>query len=222
MDVLAASGFAVAGAVAAVPITAIAYSAPAHGSVRLPERWWRGAPARPAVVATVSTLTGVAAGLVTSRIPPSLALPAFWLFAVLGVGLAVIDIRRRRLPHLLTGTMVATCLVCFVVAAAISGNAHPLLRAVAAGMATTAALLIIALALPGQLGLGDVALAGAVTLNLGWLGWHAAVLGVLCGLLLQGAAGLVVRVRAHSNDPIPMGPALVAGWLAGVLLPQVI
>ena len=222
MDVLAASGFAVAGAVAGLPIAAIAYSVPAYGSVRLPERWWRGVPARPTAVATVSTLTGAITGLVTSCLPPSPGLPAFWVFAVLGVGLAVIDIRRRRLPHLLTGTIAVACLVCFIVAAAISGDVDPLLRAVAAGMVTTAALLIIALMLPGQLGLGDVALAGAATLNLGWLGWHAAVLGILCGLLLQGAAGLVVRVRAHSNDPIPMGPALVAGWLAGVLLPQVI
>lgn len=219
MDVLAASGFAVAGAVVAVPIAAIAYSAPAHGSVRLPERWWRGAPARPTAIATLAALTGAAALLVTSCLPPSPALPAFWLFAVLGLGLAVIDIRRRRLPHLLTGTMVAACLVCFVVAAAVSGNADPLLRAVATWLATTAALLIIALALPGQLGLGDVALAGAVTLNLGWLSWQAAVFGVLCGLLLQGIAG-IIRAQAHSNDPIPMGPALVAGWLAGVLLPQ--
>lgn len=219
MDVFAASGFAVAGAVAAVPIAAIAFSAPAQGSVRLPERWWRGAPARPIVVAALSTLTGALAGLVVRLLPPSPVLPAFWAFAVLGVGLAVIDIRRRRLPHPLTATMVAACLFCYVVAAAISGNADPLLRAVILGTVTTAALLIIALAMPGQLGLGDVALAGAVTLNLGWLAWQAAVVGIFCGLLLQGAAGLVVRARTH-NEPIPMGPALVAGWLVGVVLPQ--
>lgn len=215
---VAVSGFAVTGALAGIPIAAIAYAAPAHGSLRVPQGWWRGAPAHPAAVAAVSLLTGAVAALVAHRLPLSPALPAYWIFAVLGVGLAVIDVRRRRLPYPLTGTSVAASLVCFVLAATTSGNPDPLLRAVAAGTATTTALLIMALALPGQLGLGDVTLAGAITLNLGWLSWHAATLGILGGLLLQCVVGLVVRVRVRSNHAVPMGPALLAGWLFGVVL----
>ncbi|WP_236718300.1 prepilin peptidase [Actinoplanes sp. TFC3] len=169
----------------------------------------------------MSALTGTVTGLITTCLPRSPGLPAFWVFAVLGVGLAVIDIRRHRLPHLLTASMVAACLVSFVVAAGISGNIHPLLRAVAVGMVFASVLFIVALLLPGQLGLGDVALTGAVALNLGWLGWQDAIVGVLCGLLVQGITGLAATIRAHSNDPTPMGPALVAGWFVSVLLTQV-
>lgn len=55
----------------------------------------------------------------------SAALPAYGLIAVIGVGLASIDVRRRRLPHVLTGTVMATCLISFIVATAASGNPAP-------------------------------------------------------------------------------------------------
>ncbi|MDM4721369.1 prepilin peptidase [Micromonospora sp. WMMA1363] len=217
MDVLAASGLAVAGALAGIPIAAISYAAPAHGRLQVPAGWWRGAPARPAAVLAVSLMAGAAAWLVVWRLPTTI-MPAFWAFAVVGVGLAVIDVRRRRLPYALTGTLATVCVICFLVAAAINGNYAALLRAVVAGSATTAALLLIALALPGQLGLGDVALAGAITLSLGWLSWQAAAVGILCGLMIQGFLGVVAKARTRIDSALPMGPALLAGWLSGALL----
>ncbi|MDI6104363.1 prepilin peptidase [Actinoplanes sp. NEAU-A12] len=206
------------GALAGIPVAAIAYATPAQGSLRVPERWWFGTPARPTAVATVSLLTGTVAGLVTGRIEPSAALPAFWLFAVLGVCLAVIDLRRRRLPHAITGTLVAACILCFTADASLGGDPGSLLRALATGSITAVALLTVALALPGQLGLGDVALAGAVTLSLGWLSWHAAATGIVGAFLLQGAAALAIRTGTRKDGIMPMGPALVTGWLVAVLL----
>ncbi|MGC9671407.1 prepilin peptidase [Planosporangium sp. 12N6] len=160
------------------------------------------------------------AGLIGGLLPLSPALPAFWIFAVLGVGLAIIDVRQRRLPHALTGTLWATSVLCFATTATLTGNVSPLLRALIAGLVASTALLIVALALPGQLGLGDVTLAGAITLNLGWLSWQATATGFLGGLVIQGFVGLAAKVRTRSNNAVPMGPALVAGWLAGLLLLQ--
>jgi leader peptidase (prepilin peptidase)/N-methyltransferase len=217
VNTLAASGFAVAGAVAGIPIAAIAFAAPAHGAIRMQGRWWLGRPARPATVGTISLLTGTAAGFVTGFLPLSPALPAFWIFAVLAICLAVIDLRRHRLPHAITGTITITSIGSFTIAAVVSGSSTSLLRALATGSIAAGALLIVALTLPGQLGLGDVALAGAVALNLGWLSWQAAVVGMVGAFALQGTAALAVRARRKRGVVMPMGPALIAGWLTGVL-----
>lgn len=218
MNSLAATGLGVAGTLAGIPVAAIVYSMPATGRVHLPKRWWIGGPARPALVFATAICTGAAAAIVGAVVPATFALPSFWLVAIVGVGLAIIDVRRRRLPFGPTGALWALCIGCFAVTVAISGNATPLIRAVTMGCATSAALLLVALAMPGQLGLGDVVFAGAITLSLGWLGWQPAALGLLTGLALQGAVALVAKLRRRGNDPIPMGPALVVGWLLAVVL----
>ncbi|WP_026189375.1 prepilin peptidase [Salinispora mooreana] len=217
MNILTASGFGLAGALAGIPLAAIAYSAPAHGNLRLPAAWWRGAPAGLLTVAAVSITTGATTAAVGSLLPISAALPAYWLFAVLGVGLVIIDIRQHRLPHVLTGTLIFTCLISFVIVAVMSGNPAPLLRAVIAGVITMTTLLIIALSLPGQLGLGDVTLVGVITASLAWLSWYAAAHGLIVGLTLQGVLGFLARARSRSRTALPMGPALLAGWLAAIL-----
>jgi leader peptidase (prepilin peptidase)/N-methyltransferase len=218
VNAFAVSGFAVAGAFAGVPVAAIAFAAPTHGTLRVEGRWWLGEPARPPIVGIISLLTGTAAGLVAGCLPLSPALPAFWIFAVLSIGLAVIDLRHHRLPHAITSTIAIASIGCFTLAAALSGNPDSLLRAVATGAISAVVMLIVALAFPGQLGLGDVALAGAVTLNLGWLSWQAAAVGIFGALLLQAAAALVVKAKVRSDGITPMGPAFATGWLVSILL----
>lgn len=206
-------GLGLAGALAGVPVAAVAYSTPTTGRLQLPRRWWLGGPARPALVAVTAAYTGAAAAIIAAVLPLTLVLPSFWLFAVVGVGLAIIDVRCRRLPHSLTGILFVSSGLCFVAAAMTDGDVGPLLRAIGSGAATAAILLVVALALPGQLGLGDVVLAGATTFSLGWLSWQAAVFGILSGLLLQGLVAVLVLSAGHRNSRLPMGPALVAGWV---------
>lgn len=217
MDGFAASGLAVAGALAGIPIAAISYAAPAHGSLQVPAGWWRGAPARPAAVLAVSLTAGVATGLVAWRLPTT-TMPAFWVFAVVGVGLAVIDVRRRRLPYPLVVTTAAASALCFALDAAVNGSGGSLLRALAAATITALVMLAVALSFPGQLGLGDVALSAAVTLNLAWLSWQAAIAGMFIAFLLQAVIGLTVRARTRAPATSPMGPAMCVGWLLAVLL----
>jgi Type IV leader peptidase family len=215
---LTAIGLGLAGTLAGVPVAAIAYAVPAEGRVRVPAGWWRGAPAPRTAVAATSILTGGAAVIVAVWLPASPALPAFWFFAVVGIGLAIIDVRRSRLPHGLTGSLWIACLLCFTITVGTSGDIGPLVRALVAGSAATAALMSVALVLPGQLGLGDVAFAGAISLSLGWASWQSAAIGVLSGLLLQGITGLVIKARRRGDGVMPMGPALIAGWLLAVVL----
>lgn len=216
---LAAIGLGLAGALAGVPIAALAYGAQVSGPVRLPARWWTGSPARPTEMIVTAALAATAAAITGATMPPGIALPAFWLFAVVGVGLAIIDVRCRRLPHRLTGSLWLSSGLSFLAAAVLDGEVEPLLRAAGAGGATSAILLLVALAMPGQLGLGDVVLAGAVTFNLGWLSWQTAATGLLAGLVLQGSASIArSRRRTDRANASPMGPALITGWLLAVVL----
>lgn len=208
----------VTGALAGVPIAAIAYSTPMRGRIQLPVRWWTGGSAQRTPVVVTATVTGTTATMIGAVLPLTYALPSFWLVAVGGIGLAAIDVRSRRLPHPLTGTLWVSCVVCFAATAVINADAWPLVRAISAGAATTAVLLIIALAMPGQLGLGDVALAGTITFSLGWLSWQSAAFGLLAGLLLQTAVAIVATLRRSDDRATPMGPALIAGWLLAVVL----
>lgn len=162
-------------------------------------------------------LTGILGTIVGATVPLTLALPSFWIFAVIGVGLSIVDVRCRRLPHGLTVVLWISSGVFFGATAIDSGSAEPLVRAFIAGIITAVGLLLIALALPGQLGLGDVHLAGAIAMSLGWMGWRSVVIGLLAGLLFQSAISVLVRLWKRAEALTPMGPALVAGWLVAIV-----
>lgn len=218
MNSLATVGLGLAGVLAGVPVAAVAYGASAAGPVKMPQRWWLGRPARPALVVATAGSSGVAGAIIGASMPLTFALPAYWIFAVLGIGLVIIDARCRRLPHRLTGALWASSGLCLAVSAATGGDVQPVVRAAGAGLATAAVLFVIALALPGQLGLGDVLFASAITFTLGWLSWSAAVFGLLAGLLAQGVVVLAARVFGREQATFPMGPALFIAWLAAVAL----
>jgi leader peptidase (prepilin peptidase) / N-methyltransferase len=174
----------------------------------------------PALPGTVAAVAGVASGLVAARLGWSPVLPAFLLAAVVGVTLAVTDLRVRRLSFVLSGIVYGGCAVNLCAEAISAQDYGPLGRAAAAGLAVSAAFLGVALALPGQLGLGDVVLAGWIASTLGWLGWSNLVLGLVTGVVFQLVAvvTLVASHRASRSALLPMGPALWIGWLMGVLL----
>ena len=218
MDTRTVIAATVVGALAGIPIAALAYATTAQNSVHIPERWWRGSPAPwPLATATV-LLCGVVTAGITARVPITVAVPAFWFFGNLGICLAIIDVRHHRLPHVLTGGMTAVSLLCFTSATVINGNMSPLLRAILASLVAASLLLTIALTFPGQLGLGDVALAGAMMLNLGWLSLATAVSGLLIGLAIQAVIGMVARARKPRIGAIAMGPAFIVGWFIALML----
>ena len=146
------------------------------------------------------------------------ALPAYLLFAWLLLVVAVIDARTRRIPNRLTYPLTPVLLVLVGVAAV--GNATPgaALRALLGGVAAFAALLVIALISPRGLGMGDVKLAAALGIALGYLSWGHVVLGVFGGFLLGGVIALVLlatRLRSR-KDLLPFGPYLAASALLTV------
>ena len=156
--------------------------------------------------ATVASLLAVAVG-------PSPLLPAYLLAAVPGLLLAMIDLRCLRLPDRLVAAL-----------AVLAGVPLAVLRSERLGTALAAAGLVlvaygILALLPRQgLGLGDVKLAAALALILGFAGWPAVLTGLLAAHLINGpvAVFLLVTGRAGRRRPIPFGPALLAGALLAI------
>jgi leader peptidase (prepilin peptidase)/N-methyltransferase len=137
----------------------------------------------------------------------------------LGVPLALADFRERRLPYELSLPIYAVGAPCLTAAALVFGRWASLAQAAVAMLVAAGLFLVLALAVPGQLGLGDVVLVGGLAMTLGWLGWPQVLVGLTGGLLVAAAAGLASAARRRSlvRVILPLGPALLTGWLAAVL-----
>ncbi|MEU3456625.1 A24 family peptidase [Micromonospora sp. NPDC006766] len=148
------------------------------------------------------------------------ALPAYLLMGAVGLVLAVVDLACLRLPDPLVGAAALGGGLGLVGAALAAGAPGRLLMALAGSGVYLAGYVLLAL-LPGsRLGFGDVKLAAALGLPLGWLGWPAMWLGLLLPHLLNGVVvlGLLTARRVRRDTVLPFGPALLVGaWLAVLL-----
>ena len=134
-----------------------------------------------------------------------LLLPAL----VISTMLAWVDLRTLRLPDPLIALLTLTVVV-------------PSLLSPAAwrGLLASAIVLAAGLLCAGlSLGFGDVKLAAVLAFPLGVAGWPAVLTGILVApLLIVGPTAVVYLVSGRRRDPLPFGPALVAGALTGFLL----
>lgn len=143
----------------------------------------------------------------------------FGFLGTLGVALAAIDIAVQRLPDRLTLPAYPVMIILLAVSAVIEHDAGALVRAVLGGLAITGAYLVLALARPGQLGGGDIKLAGLAGLALGWLGWPALLAGAAFGFLLLGLVSLALLAarRVRLDGAVCFGPFLLGGALLAIL-----
>ncbi|MEU8070893.1 MULTISPECIES: prepilin peptidase [unclassified Micromonospora] len=176
----------------------------------------RHAPSRGAFA-----LAGVVAfgGLAAAR-GADPVLPALLLVAVAGLVLAVTDLTALRLPDPLVGVAALGGGLGLTAATAATGEPRRLAVAVAGAALSFTGYAVLALLPRARLGFGDVKLAAALGLPLGWLGWPALRLGLLLPHVLAGVAVLLLLAarRVRPDTPVPFGPALLGGaWLAAVL-----
>lgn len=154
------------------------------------------------------------AGVLAAMLGPDPNLPALLVAGVVGVLLAVIDLRCLRLPDPLVGGL-----------AMVAGGPLALLQpdrigaAVAAGVVVGVVYLLVALLPGGGLGLGDVKLGAVLGLLLGFGGWTAVAVGFGAAHLINGvvAGWLLARGRASGGRGLPFGPALLAGAVIGLV-----
>jgi leader peptidase (prepilin peptidase) / N-methyltransferase len=155
------------------------------------------------------------------RFGPRPVLIAYCYLGAVGVALAIIDARYRRLPDALTLPSYPVALALLGVAALTTpGGARHYLTALAGLAATGLVFAAQALIYPAGLGWGDVKLSGLLGGYLGWLGVGPLVTGLVAGYLLAAGAGLVLLAarRATRRTLVPFGPFLLAGALFAILL----
>ncbi|GAA1695439.1 hypothetical protein GCM10009808_10840 [Microbacterium sediminicola] len=144
---------------------------------------------------------------------------AYACFGVLGILLAVIDLRTHRLPNRwvsLAGGVGCILLPLAAFAADAPGRSW---GAVLGAGAVGAGYLLLWLATPAGIGAGDVKLAAVVGLHLGWWGWPTVILGTAFAFVLGGLAalGAVIVARGDRGAAIPFGPWMIGGaWTAMV------
>jgi leader peptidase (prepilin peptidase)/N-methyltransferase len=145
---------------------------------------------------------------------------AFGFLGAFGVALAAIDLAVNRLPDRLTLTACPILLALLGVSAIAGHDAAALVRAVLGGLALAGGYLLLALLRPGQLGGGDIKLAGIVGLALGWLGWPTLIRGAFLGFVLAAIVSLVLLVlrRITLRSAICFGPFLLGGALLAMLI----
>ena len=170
---------------------------------------WLGAPL------AIELVTACVVGLLLARFGGQPAVAAFAYLAVIGVALSQVDSAVQRLPDRLTLPAYPALILLLAAAAAITGDWSAFARALLGGLATAAGYLALGLASRGQVGGGDIKLAGLIGLVLGWLSWRTLLTGAFAGFFLAAlaGAGLLVTRRISRHARISFGPYLLGGAL---------
>lgn len=157
----------------------------------------------------------VAAGLSFDSL--ALAVPAAMLLALL-LAVALIDARHRIVPNRIVYPALLVLAPAVVVGDLLDvGIDAP--RAFIGLSAYAIPLLLVALAVPGGMGMGDVKLAALIGLSLGGLGLSYVVVAAGLGILGGGVGALVAVAvfRFGRRQQLPFGPYLAAGAAIALL-----
>lgn len=171
--------------------------------------------ATPVIIATALVCAALAAATDTR---PELGV--WLLLGPVGVLLAVVDFRVKRLPDVLTLPLASAALVLLGVAALLPEHAGDWLTSLYGALALGGAFFVLFLINPGGMGFGDVKLALGLGAALGWYGWPTLMLGTFAAFVLGALYGgaLVVVRRAGRKTAIAFGPFLIAGTFVGLLM----
>ncbi|MCL3995416.1 prepilin peptidase [Streptomyces lavenduligriseus] len=168
------------------------------------------------LLAGVTALVCAALAAATGTRPE---LGVWLLLAPVGVLLATVDLRVRRLPDPLTLPFAAAALLLLGVTALLPEHTGHWPTALWAALALAAGHFALHVLNPDGMGFGDVKLAAGTGAVLGWYGWPTVLLGTFAAFLLGALYGgaLVLARRAGRKTGVPFGPFLLAGTLAGLL-----
>ncbi|MFI2257933.1 prepilin peptidase [Streptomyces tubercidicus] len=185
------------------------------GRGHCPECGAYGPGALPTAVATALVCAALAAAT-----GPRPELVAWLVMTPVAVLLAAVDQRVRRLPDVLTLPLAAAGAVLLGLVGRLTGETAAWRRALLGGLLLGAFYLVLYLANPRGIGLGDVKLAVGLGIALGWYGWRTLVTGGAAGVLIGAlyGAGLLLIRRGARDTAMPLGPFMIIGAFCGLLL----
>ena len=164
--------------------------------------------------------TAVLAAVTVLAVGVNATLWAWLALALIGAVLAFVDLAHHRLPDRLVGPLYLAVLLLLLIPAATSGDWAAYLRALLGAVAMFLAYFLLALIYPAGMGMGDVKLAGALGLALGYLGWPYVLVGFLAAFFLGSFIGLILMAlrKVDRKTPIPFGPFMILGAVLAVVL----
>ncbi len=177
-------------------------------------------------ISAVYPLTELAAGALF--VATVLRFDRVWVAAMLApflsllAALAVIDWRHQIIPN----RIVYPCLLIFpayLAVAGVAGGGVDLPRAGIGFLAYGGGLLLVAIAAPRGMGMGDVKLAALIGLVFGSLGLAYVAVAASLGIFLGGVGAIVaLALGAGRKQKLPFGPFIAAGAvLAAFVGPQI-
>ncbi|WP_127127715.1 prepilin peptidase [Georgenia sp. SYP-B2076] len=175
---------------------------------------------RPYPASAAAALLAAALAVVALAGEPGLVAAAGAFLAAVTTALAIVDARTHRLPDRLLLVGVAGAGALLLLAATTTGAWADLGRALLAALACLVGYLLLKLAHPAGLGLGDVKLGGLLGLWLGWFGWAHVLSGAFAAFLLGGffAVVLLLTRRAGRTTAIAFGPWMILGAAVATVL----
>ncbi|WP_414943830.1 prepilin peptidase [Amycolatopsis sp. cmx-11-32] len=177
-----------------------------------------GAWRRRAVAAALSATTAALSWAGWVRLGATPIWPAWCWACALGCGLALTDLRCRRLPFSLVATLAGGGATLLFAVTVVDGSWSRYGLACLAAVAVYCLASLVQFWAPEHTGGGDTALYAALALFLGWFGWDGLVQGLVIASGLTAVVALVVLVTSKSvNSRFPAGPSLIAGALLGIL-----
>lgn len=168
----------------------------------------------------VELLTAVLFAGVAVRIGVDWALPSFLLFTAVLIAVSAIDIEHYIVPNRIVIVALATSVPLLAVTAMLDHRGPELRDALVGSLSASAALLVLHIAHPRGMGMGDVKLALVLGLYLGWMGLGHVFLGIFLGFLLGSIVGIALiatGLRTRSQH-LPFAPFLAGGSLVAVII----
>lgn len=153
-----------------------------------------------------------------------LLVPAWLAIAYIGGVLAVIDVAYRRLPDRLVVPLIGAVALLLLVPAGVDGSWGFYLRGLFGLLVMSAAYFLLAVINPDGMGLGDVKLAAALGLALGFSGWTYVLVGFMCAFVLGALVSIALMVsgRATRKTKIPFGPFMVMGAILTLVIGRIL
>jgi leader peptidase (prepilin peptidase)/N-methyltransferase len=151
-------------------------------------------------------------------------LPLMLCASAILISLFVIDLDHKRLPDRLTFLMYPVAIIGLAIDGLATGS-WPIGSALLGAAIWLIPIGGIWLFSVGRgMGMGDVKLAPALGLILGWVSVGSTVVGLASGWLIGGVVSIVLILvgRARSGTSIPFGPFLIAGFGIGLAAGAVI